>query len=79
MPFLGLAEVVGKLPSLYFATYVPIFGLCIVLRTSSFFRLGSKSLSAPVVCLHAALFLGVVPLMSAILDSLRGFHKSGLF
>jgi hypothetical protein len=79
MPFLGLAEVVGKLPSLYFSTYVPIVGLWIVLQTSSFFRLGSKSLSMPVACLHAALFLGVVPLMSAILDSLRGFHKSGLF
>ena len=79
MPFLGLAEVVGKLPSLYFAVYVPVVGLCVVLRTSSFFQLGSKSLSAPVACLHAALFLGVVPLMSAILDSLRGFHKSRLF
>ena len=79
MPFLGLAEVVGKLPSFYFAAYVPIVGLCIFLRTSSFFRLGSKSLSVPVACLHAALFLGVVPLMSAILDSLRGFHKSRRF
>jgi hypothetical protein len=79
MPFLGLAKVVGRLPSLYFAVYVPVVGLCIVLQTSSFFQLGSKSLSAPIVCLHVALLLGVVPPMSAILDSLRGFHKSRRF
>jgi hypothetical protein len=75
MPFLGLDEVVGRLPSLYFAAYVPIVGLCIVLQTSSFFRLGSKSLSTPIACLHASLLLGVVPPISEIMDSLREFHK----
>jgi hypothetical protein len=79
MPFLGLAEVVGRLPSLYFAMYVLFVGLCVVLRTSSFFQLGSKYLSMPVACLHAPLLLGIMPPMSAILDSLRGFHKSGRF
>jgi hypothetical protein len=79
MNFLRLAEVVGRLPLLYFAVYVPVIGLCVVLQTYSFFRLGSKSLSMPVVCLHAALLLGSMPPMSAIMDSLQGFHKSGCF
>jgi hypothetical protein len=70
MPFLGLAEVIGRLPSLYSAVYVPIVGLCVVLRTSSFFQLGSNSLSMSVACLHAAFLLGVVPPMFTILDSL---------
>jgi hypothetical protein len=79
MPFLGLAKVVGRLPSLYFAVYVPVVGLCVVLQTSSFFRLGSKSLFVPIACLHVAFLLGVVPPMSTILDSLQGFHKLGHF
>ena len=79
MPFLRLAEVVGRHPSLYFAAYVPVVGLCIFLRISSFFRLGSKTLSVPVVCLDASFLLVVVSLMSAILDSLRGFHRSRHF
>jgi hypothetical protein len=70
MPFLGLVEVVGRLPSLYFAVYVPVVGLFIVLRTSSFFQLGSKYLSAPVACMHATFLLGSMPPMYAILDFL---------
>ena len=70
MPFLGLAEVVGRLPSLYFAAYVPIVGLCVVLQTFSFFQLGSKFLFTPIACLHDAFLLGVMPPMSTILDSL---------
>jgi hypothetical protein len=70
MPFLGLTEVVGRLSSLYFAVYVPVVGLCLVLRTSSLFRIGSNSLSVLVACMHVSLLLGAMHPMSAILDSL---------
>jgi hypothetical protein len=70
MPFLGLFEVVGRIPSLYFAMFVPVVGLCIVLEISSFFRLGSRPLSTPIVYLHVSLLLGVVPPMPPTLDSL---------
>jgi hypothetical protein len=70
MPLIGLDEVVRRLPSLYFVAHVPVVGLCVFLRTSSFFRPGSKSLSVPVACLHVAWLLGVVPPMFAILESL---------
>jgi hypothetical protein len=46
------------------------------MRTSSFFRMGSQTSVALVVHMDASFLLGVVPPMSAIMDSLRGFHKS---
>ena len=70
MPSLGVVAVTEKHPLLYFAVCVLVFGLCVAMRTSSFFRLGSKYLNAPIACLNDALLLGVVPLMSTILDSL---------
>ena len=79
MPSLGVVAFVERLASLYFAVYVLVVGLCVVLQTSSFFRLGSWTSVALVAHLHVSLLLGVVPPMSAILDSLRGFHKSGSF
>ena len=70
MPFLGSAEAIGRLPSLYFVAHVLVVGMCVVLRTSSFFLPGSKSLSTPIACLHASWLLGVVTSMSTILESL---------
>jgi len=52
---------------------------CVVLQTSSFFRLGSRPSAAPVAYLHVALLLGVVPPIPTTLDSLWGSHKSGRF
>jgi hypothetical protein len=70
MSFLGLVEVVGRLPSLYFAVCVLIVGRCVVLEISSLFRLGSRPSAASVAYLRVALLLGVVPPMLATLDSL---------
>jgi hypothetical protein len=70
MPFLGLVEVIGRLPSLYFAACVPIVGQCVVLEISSFFRLGSRPSATPVAYLRATLLLGVVPPMLGTLNSL---------
>jgi hypothetical protein len=58
---------------------VLVVGLCIALRSSSFFRLGSQTSVALVAHLYTSLLRGVVPPMSAILDSLQGFYRSGLF
>jgi hypothetical protein len=79
MRSLGVVAVIERRPLLYFATCVLVVLLCIALQTSSFFRLGSRTSAALVACLHATLLHGDVPLMSAILDSLRGFHRSGRF
>jgi hypothetical protein len=70
MPFLGLVEVVGRLPSLYFVACVLVVGWCTVMEISSFFRLGSRPSAAPVAYLHATLLLGSVPPMPTTLDSL---------
>ena len=40
------------------------------MEITSFFQLGSRPSVVPIVYLHAALLLGVVPLMSAIIGSL---------
>jgi hypothetical protein len=69
MLFLGVVEVVGKLSSLYFAVCVRVFGWCVVLEISSFFRLGSRPSAAPIAYLRATFLLGVMPLMPATLDS----------
>jgi uncharacterized membrane protein len=79
MPPLGVVAVIERLPSLYFAVCVLVVGLCIVLQTSLFFRLGSRTSVALVAHLHATFLLGVMPPMSTIMDSLQGFHKSGHF
>jgi hypothetical protein len=76
MPSLGVVAAVERIPLLYFAACVLVVGLCIVLRTSSFFLLGSQTLVVLVAHLHADFLHGVVPPMSAIMDSLRGFHNS---
>jgi hypothetical protein len=70
MPSLGVVAVVERLPLLYFATCVLVVGLCIVMRTFSFFRLGSWTSAALVEHQHASLLRGDVPPMSSILDSL---------
>jgi hypothetical protein len=70
MTFLGLVEVVGRIPSLYFATCVLVFGRCVVLEIFSFFWLGSRPSTAPVAYLCVAFILGVVPPMPATLDPL---------
>jgi hypothetical protein len=79
MPSLGVVVVAEKRPLLYFAACVLVFGLCIALQTSSFFRLGSQTSVVIITHLHASFLLGVVPPMSAILDSLQGFYRSGRF
>ena len=67
---LGVVEVVERLPSLYFATCVPIVGGCIVLEIASFSQMGSRPLAVHVAYLHVTLILGVVLLMSTIFGSL---------
>jgi hypothetical protein len=79
MPSLGVVAVVERCPLLYFAESVLVVGLCVALRTSSFFLMGSWTSTALVSHMHAALHHGVVPPMFAILDSLRGFHRYGHF
>jgi hypothetical protein len=79
MPSLGVAAVAKKHPLLYFAVCVLVVGFCVALRTSSFFQLGSRTSTTLVAHLHDAFLLGVVPPMSAIMDSLQGFHRFGHF
>jgi hypothetical protein len=79
MPSLGMVAVIERRPLLYFAACVLVVWLCIALRTSSFFRLGLQTSTMLVADLHVALLRGAMPPMSAILDSLRGFHRSGCF
>ena len=79
MPYLGVVAVAEKRPLLYFAACVLVVGLCISLRTSSFFRLGSHTSAMLVADLHAYFLHGYVPPMSTILESLRGFHRSRRF
>jgi hypothetical protein len=67
---LGVVEVIERLPSLYFASCVPIVGRCVVLEIASFFLLGSRPSAVPVAYLHVTLLLGTVLLMSVILGSL---------
>jgi hypothetical protein len=70
MPSLGVVTVVERRPLLYFVVCVLVVGLCVSLLTSSFFRMGSGTSAALVEHLHATFLHGVVPPMSAILDSL---------
>jgi hypothetical protein len=70
MPSIGVVAVVERRPLLYFAVCVLIGGLCVALRTSSFFRLGSWTSAVLVAHRHASFLRGVVPPMSAIMDSM---------
>jgi hypothetical protein len=79
MPSLVVVVVVERCLLLYFAVCVLVVGICVALQTSSFFRLGSWTSTTLVSHLYVSFLLGVVPPMSAILDSLQGFHRYGCF
>jgi hypothetical protein len=70
MHSLALVEVVKRLPSLWPRSCGSIARPCISMETSSFSRLVTRPLVAPIAYMHAASLLGVVTPMLVTLDSL---------